>query len=544
MYTESILDFFPISENMPSARNGQKAVLKEIDKVFRSGKKLIILEGPVGCGKSAIAMTLARAFQSANVITPLKSLQNQYFSDISDDIVLMKGRSSYPCTFNSTPSKYKNVIRQISTGQIQPPSKSEVSCGAGPCKNSMEMYKRCKDLVGMCPYTFAMETAQEHSCVVHNVHSFMFQTMFGDKFEKRPLLIIDEAHDLEKIIREFIIKKISVSKPIPVNERPDNIQDVDAWCDFLLQDRFVPALNAGEAAYKAGNPDWVSPRDEYISRIENFRESKDYYGDKFCVKVNVNHVGNVAVSTTLEFIPDNLGNSAERLFLSKGDYVLLMSGTIFDKNVYCRNLGIDPDSAHFIRVPSEMPKDARPVYVKEQYQVDTSHANWDDNFPEIISKMTKIMGIFHDAKGLIHAPSYSAAQQIYNSLPPERVMTHDSQNFQQKLQEFYDSDLPLVFISPVCQQGVDFKNDRARFQIITRVPYMNTSDEFINYKVTNDFSWYNYQALVTFGQQLGRINRAPGDYGATFLMDSRFNRFITKNARVIPAWQKEAFIWR
>ena len=111
MYTEPILDFFPISESMPSARNGQKAVLKEIDKVFRSGKKLIILEGPVGCGKSAIAMTLAKAFGSAHIITPLKSLQNQYFSDFGNDIVLMKGRSSYPCTFHATPSQYKNVIQ-------------------------------------------------------------------------------------------------------------------------------------------------------------------------------------------------------------------------------------------------------------------------------------------------------------------------------------------------------------------------------------------------------------------------------------------------
>ena len=154
------------------------------------------------------------------------------------------------------------------------------------------------------------------------------------------------------------------------------------------------------------------------------------------------------------------------------------------------------------------------------------------------------MDIFHEDKGLIHAPSYDTAQQIAFALPGNRVITHTSQDFQEKLQQFFDSKDPVVFVSPVCQQGVDFKNDRARFQVITRVPYSNTNDEFIKYKVENDFSWYNYQSLVVFGQQLGRINRSEDDYGATFLMDSRFNKYILRNSKVIPKWVQKALIWR
>lgn len=221
-----------------------------------------------------------------------------------------------------------------------------------------------------------------------------------------------------------------------------------------------------------------------------------------------------------------------------------MSGTVYGKEYFCNLLGINPEEAHYIRIPSTFPLENRPIVAKPEYQVDTSFANWNENFEEMVTKIEKIMAIFHDAKGLIHAPSYEAAEQIVARIGGARLVTHSKSDTQDKLQAFYDSTEPLVFVSPVCQQGVDFKEDRARFQIIVRVPYPNTSDPFVAHKVKTDFQWYNYQALVVFGQMLGRVNRSEQDYGATFLMDSRFNKFITKNMRTIPKWVTNAIIWK
>ncbi len=541
MYSGDIMDYFPLKE----ARSGQVAVIREIDKVIKnSGKRILIVEGPVGCGKSAIGMTFAKAFGDAHMITPRKSLQNQYYEDFSEDIVLMKGRSSYPCTYGGTPRNYTNVVNLIREGQIKQPGMNEPNCGTGPCRQSKDIYKLCTSGNGPCPYSVAIETAQNHECVIHNLHSFIFQTAFSEKFERRRLLVIDEAHDIESTVRDFISKKFSINKVIKEDERPENLSDLESWCGFFLQEKFVPVLSAGEMAQKAADKDWVSPRDEYIAKVQNLLAQKDYYQDKFCVKAVIHKVGIREISTTFEFIPASLGNAPSNLLFNMGDYVILMSGTIYDKGVFCKNLGIKLDDAHFFRIPSTFPVANRPIYIKPEYQVDTSFANWNDNFDEMIEKMTKIMGIFHDAKGLIHAPSYDAAQAIAFALPGSRIMTHTAQDFQEKLELFYASKQPLVFISPVCQQGVDFKEDRARFQIITRVPYANTNDEFINYKVQNDFSWYNYQALIVFGQQLGRVNRSEEDYGATFLMDSRFNKFVLRNSKIIPKWVQNALIWK
>jgi Rad3-related DNA helicase len=198
-----------------------------------------------------------------------------------------------------------------------------------------------------------------------------------------------------------------------------------------------------------------------------------------------------------------------------------------------------------MRIGSSFPLESRPIYFKDDYKVDTSHKMWDTNFVEMIQKITKVMNIFDDAKGLIHTPSYQASLTIHNALKSTgRVMMHTKDDFAQKLEQFYDSEDPLVFLSPICQQGVDFKHDRARFQIILRVPYANTSDPFVEYLVKEDFPGYNYKALVIFGQQIGRVNRSEDDFGVTVLMDDRFGQFLSRNRSVLPKWLTDAVIYK
>ncbi len=543
MYEGNLVEYFPVGGHITAPRPLQTAVLNEVDKVFKSGKKFIVIEGPVGCGKSGLAIAMARAFNSSHIITPRKSLQDQYYEDFQEHVVLMKGRGSYPCTINASQPKYNKIILDIKRGQVKAPPPHDPNCATAPCRSSKEVYKACVNGNGECPYTIAMETAQKHSSVIHNLHSFIFQTSFANKFEKRELLVIDEAHDIQGIIREFISKKMTINKVIKPDDIPKDY-NVDVWADFLLTPEFVPAETAADAFYKEKDPNHVSARDEYIIKVENFRAQKTYYNDKFVVESKINKVGTKEISTTFEFIPEKLGGAANEYLFSMGEYVVLMSGTIYGKEVFCSNLGLNPADVHYIRIPSTFPKENRPIIAKPEYQVDTSFAMWDENFDEMIEKIEKIMNIFGDAKGLIHAPSYDAAEQIANRIGGSRLMTHGKHDTQDKLQLFYDSKDPLVFVSPVCQQGVDFKDDRARFQIILRVPYLNTSGAFVNHKVKTDYPWYNHEALIIFGQQLGRVNRNEDDYGATFLLDSRFNKFITKNLSKIPKWVQAAIIWK
>lgn len=532
-----LMQFFPLA----TARGNQKLVIEEIARVFDSGKKIILLEAPVGSGKSPIALTLARAVENAHILTPRKSLQNQYYDDFSEYLALMKGRSSYPCTRGASSTIYNRVKNAILQGSVKAPPYGEANCAVAPCRDSREVFQQCTQS-RPCPYTMAIDVAVASQSVVHNLHSFIFQTKFGEKFQPRELLIVDECHEIEGIIRDFVAKNFSSHKPVRESACPQSKDPAD-WYPLLLSDEFVPEESRLDEAKKREDKDYLSDRDRYIMKVEMFMANLEEYKTTFTVKFKENRSpAGFHTTSAIEFVPHSVGMMPQNLIFNYGEKVLLMSGTIYDKDVYCRSIGLDPKDVHFIRVPSSFPAKNRPIYMKPEYQVNTSFANWNDNFDEMIEKIKLIMSKFPDAKGLIHAPSYSSGRDIATALRSDRIVNHTADDFQERLNEFFESPRPDVFLSPVCQQGTDFKGDRARFQIIVRVPYLSTGDKFINEKMSADFSWYNYQALVIFGQQTGRVNRSDNDYGATFLLDSRFNRFVSSNGSKLPKWMKDAFI--
>ena len=75
---------FPYTEMRPF----QKEVLEKIESAVSSGKKFIILEAPVGFGKSAVAAALCRHLRSAYVLTSTKQLQAQYSADFGFTTVM------------------------------------------------------------------------------------------------------------------------------------------------------------------------------------------------------------------------------------------------------------------------------------------------------------------------------------------------------------------------------------------------------------------------------------------------------------------------
>ena len=82
---------FPYSTMRPHQRD----VLDQIESAVGSGKKFIILEAPVGFGKSAVAAALCRHLRSAYVLTSTKQLQEQYSADFGFTTVM--GKSNFTC---------------------------------------------------------------------------------------------------------------------------------------------------------------------------------------------------------------------------------------------------------------------------------------------------------------------------------------------------------------------------------------------------------------------------------------------------------------
>ena len=88
---DEIIENFPFEQ----PRTGQLDIIQQIMDAIRKGYKYIILEAGTGTGKSAIATTLAKIYESAYILTMTKQLQSQYANEF--EFPLVKGRSNFGC---------------------------------------------------------------------------------------------------------------------------------------------------------------------------------------------------------------------------------------------------------------------------------------------------------------------------------------------------------------------------------------------------------------------------------------------------------------
>lgn len=522
-----VLSFFPKDDPYP----GQVEALEKIVEVFESGVNTIILEAPVGFGKSPVAVTLAKYYGTAHVLTPRKALQDQYFEDFTSDLVTLKGMSNYPCyptgsdranriaerdsdkKGNLNYFKASTILRSGGTPVFQ-----GLNCGSAPCNKDEELGKACLK-ARTCPYDYAIENVLPKNIIVSNLHSFIANSARARRMDKRGIMIVDEAHDMRSILRDYLSKTVTVPLPVYLERitvpESDEIQD---WVDFFRQEKFLNEFSLEE--FKEEYEAQISDLLEYGMRnfVVSIEEKPDFH------------------STSFKFIPRNLGNSAEYLLLSYGERRLLMSGTIYDKEYFCRSLGLNADEVFFLRMPSTFAPARKPIYMKDHHMTDNSFKGLQDNYPQMLSNIRKAFKVYHDVRGLIHSPSYALSEKLAMDLADSnRVLYHTPENFREVYEFFLNESPPnAVLISPVCYQGVDLKYDRARFQLIVRVPYPNISDAYIADLMKRDIGAYTYEALVIFGQMLGRVMRAPDDWGHTILLDSRFRKFISSYRKFLP----------
>ena len=108
--------------------------------------------------------------------------------------------------------------------------------------------------------------------------------------------------------------------------------------------------------------------------------------------------------------------------------------------------------------------------------------------------------------------------------------------------EHANSTKPTVLISPSLNIGLDLKDLLSRFQIITKVPYLNMADRWTNAKRQIDPEWYSWQTVLRLVQAYGRSVRSKEDWARTYVLDSAFISFIRENKKFLPDWFTRAIV--
>lgn len=545
-----------------SPRVIQKDILKEIDEKLASGYKKIILSAPTGVGKSLIAACVARHFESSFIVTASKHLQDQYSKDL-DFLKPIKGKSNFPCL---------KLMKEKMVRSTSRASRLGLTCEKGRCIEKVS--KNGKTIEEVCSFKPKIKQVKEgkqdiDSCLYymqkyqalvspHSLwnYSAYFQIMkynqklFADYLNRR-IAIFDEAHKIEDQIIQFIgvdIYKGAVQECGLELESYDlsDINSIITLADSIAQYYANRLRELENSKSFAQNPDFelVSRLESRFkrasqARIEMLEDTENFVINKPATEANGDF-------KSVSIKPIDISKYVKEFF--QAPYQMFMSATI-DKQSFCENTGIDPDQIAIIDTPkSPFPLENRKVDFLDIRRLNNRSTEQDKL--AVIQKIDEIMTQHSQHRGLILTSSIYWCNQIQRNLSQtnaRRIKICHSKNADGKTQDEvlgeHANTANSVLLSSSLWEGVDLKDDLARFQIIAKVPYLNLSEQRVSQKMRLFPLWYDAQTLVRLLQGFGRSIRNDTDWAHTYVLDSSVHNVLEKAKHRIPKAYHDTLGW-
>jgi Rad3-related DNA helicase len=159
-----------------------------------------------------------------------------------------------------------------------------------------------------------------------------------------------------------------------------------------------------------------------------------------------------------------------------------------------------------------------------------------------MNRIDSIIGAWKEHKGIVHALSYRRAREIYQrSKHRDILLIHGTGQTRECVEQFLASDPPSVLLSPSVEEGFDFSGDSARWQVIPKVPFIDTRSPLIQARLNEDKSYGDYLTGQRIVQTVGRIVRSRNDWGFSFITESHWEWFQRKVK--FAKWFKAAWRW-
>ena len=223
----------------------------------------------------------------------------------------------------------------------------------------------------------------------------------------------------------------------------------------------------------------------------------------------------------------------------RSPYQFFMSATISKKS-FCANIGLNPEEVAIVDVP-------RSPFKPENRKVEFCNTRWlsyksglEDELA-VIKEIDRIMSENSEHKGLILTSSKNRCYQILNNLSEEnsaRIIICHSKNPGGKTQDDmikkHAESSNTVLLSSSLWEGVDLKDDLSRFQIIAKVPYPNSTENWVKKKMNLFPFWYRSVAMTKLLQGTGRSVRNMQDWAKTYMLDSNIEHMLLHNKHLVP----------
>ena len=570
---ETIDDHFPKEEY----REGQKEAIEFALNAFNDGKKIVILECPTGSGKSAVGMTIADMVPKSYYLTVTKILQDQLTGDFGDEIVELKGRNAYPCTFYNRFGQSFVTKKLWTQSQLDEFKAKDPDCASGFCRTkwnrkspSEKKYKcdKCFLKTGVansgrpkgelnnlppgkeysaCPYYEQVHKAIRASKVVMNFFSFLFQTQMTKRFdEPRDLLICDEAHNLEPQLLSFVSFSITdqyLSDHGIFIPELDHALEYKAWLeDSKVHEVIWDRIKQARADEDTRLEDELS---RTLKKYQMFMEHMENNDAEWVCEYEESSGKSTHRKLTLK--PVFAQQFAQQLLFKYSNRVLMMSATILDVNVMCRSLGIDRKDVAAYRVKNRFPKENRPIYLQTVAKMTGGKARMGEWGPPLVEAVNRIVKKHEGKRGIIHTHNFAIMDYLIRRCNPEAKRRFlDQRKFggnKKAMIKKHSESRDTILVAPAMHEGLDLVDDLSRFQIICKIPYPNCfDDEQLARRVEVDRSYYTWLVALKLVQSYGRSVRSDTDHAETYILDESIYKFMKDANKMIPVWFKEAII--
>jgi Rad3-related DNA helicase len=497
--------FFPFPEWRPSQADGLDFICKGITEADD-----ILLEAPTGIGKSAMAIALAQFAGSINagtyISTTTLSLETQYMKDFAElGLRQLHAKSHYPCP------NYR-------------------SCDVGSrC--------HCKEETP-CSYKVARAEFDEADFSIANAAYLCTCARFVKTWEPREIAIFDEAHTLHDVV-------------------------ADGYSFNIFQDEveFFPTEGSEPNWLKQHYAFWLDVQirelqeelDENTQRM-NFAKLSDPELQRLCRKLERAEAKQKNLHRILQDDPDNwiFDQQPDRLSISPlwatplaatllpriGAKRIYLSATLPGFQHQCRYLGIDPQKARFLALPSPFPLEHRLIHVCST--VKWKYPSTGTEIASVCRALEKILKLHPTDRGIVHVSSYYQAREVVQQCRSNRLITHENARDKDiRLEEMFARP-GVVLVSPSSHEGLDLYGDRSRFQVIAKLPFASLGDKRVKRRMDADKNWYHLHTAQKFIQAVGRSIRSDSDYATTYVLDAAFDGFYNRASQFFPEYILEA----
>jgi ATP-dependent DNA helicase DinG len=515
--SETVLKHFP----SPTLRRYQSEITTRIVDAFTTGKRCAILAAPTGFGKSYVNAAFASTTQSF-FATPQLLLIDQIANDpyLKGRFTQIKGRSNYQCYYH--PYRRVNIGRCVTEGY------------------------RCSERNDVCPYWMQKIAARNAPAVLTSLAYVISegQTEGSETYlGKRPLLILDEAHNLEEQCLDHISVRVTpFTIPASVYNQmlPEllGINTDDDVRSFLqsLEDQLQEILEKCETIAQSTGLSTLQA--EELDRIRRFLTSYGSY--KKSKSEWVWQVRNDELTVQPVFATEFM----RELIWKRGEFYIISSATILEPNEFAKVTGLHDflreDQIEFIAVPSTFPVENRPII--DATVGPLSAQNLPMNMPKAIRAVEEILRN-EPGNVAVHCHSYQHQRNLFEGLSGElkpRLIIHSRKDREERLKEWMQS-RGKVFLSVAFSEGQDWKYDVCDAQILLKVPFPDLGDRRVRRRLElAGMQWYDSDAMLEVIQAYGRAMRAEDDRARFYIVDGSFNRLVYACGKITPDWFREA----